>query len=82
VLVLVIGGQRRRILLPQRIKKDFKEDSIEDHSPHTKSIPYRNVARYNEGLEMMIERCLCALALARWMRLRCESVMILPGCQF
>jgi hypothetical protein len=82
VLILAIEGQRRRILLSQRIRRDSEGDSIEDYSPHTKSIPYRNVARYNEGLEMMIERCLWALALARWMRFRCESVMILRGCQF
>ncbi len=56
-----------------------KLDSMEYHSPQTKSIPYRNVARYKVGFEIMMERCLCALAFARWMRLRCESVMMLRG---
>jgi hypothetical protein len=57
----------------------IEEDRIEDYSPQTKSIPYRKVARYNDGFEIMIERCLCALAFARWIRLRCESVMMLPA---
>jgi hypothetical protein len=54
-------------------------DPIGDYLPQTKSIPYRSVARYNDGFEMIMERCLCALAFARWMRFRCGSVMMLPG---